>query len=231
MLITASMIPLQIQAKNHCFENMKEITADIITGVGSTHDEAYTNLHFKLPSIGILQKIDVQKTKISSLNNFSESVSMKNTIKVNLDHILTQSCKINGQYAISAAIPFKGVNYLSKEIIKQYSSQWNLKEEFSFSTAKRLCGNQNYTIVFGDDHEIQQIGLNAIKHEEIKGAFKRSVVCGNFKLFDGKWVTSIFANKYNFIVIDYSYKIRSQIVKDYSYEMNLQMIHNAMYGD
>lgn len=227
------MIPFQIQAKDHCFDNMQDIPADIVTGVGPTHEEAFKDLHFKLPSIGVLQKIDVKKTKISSSNNFSESVTMRNTIKVNMDHVLTQPCKIRGQYAVSAAVPLKGVSYLPKERVRQYSLQWNLKEELSFETAKRLCGDQNYSIVFGvsNDFQIQQTGLNAIKREDIEGPFKRSIVCGHFKIFDGKWVTSIFANKHNFIVIDFSHKIRSEIVKDLSHEMNLQMVHHAMYGE
>jgi len=216
---------LSVPSGRSCFAQKFE--GEIITGIGLTCQDAQLDLHKKLPTVGILQRVDLEQTKISTGNTYSETSILRNKISANIDTMLTQNCKTNGLFAISAIIPEHSINYIP-DIVPHKS---DVAKQSNFKYAHEVCGDDMYSVIVSmNDHFDIAGGKVAIRNNEM--GIHRVVVCGQFSLktkwFNHGWTTDvreIFANRYNLIYLG-SY--RNKDIRDYSKEFHLEMIKNAI---
>lgn len=202
-----------------CFR--KEIkNADVVTGVGDTLPEAKNNLGFKLPSIGILQRLDTTQRKSSNGTHYSESSFMAKSVKANLDYVITQNCFIDDKYAVSAFFPKKAVNYFSDVLLK------NAVGEFAtFEKKVQMCGEKMYSVI---------VSTSKLKYMELstdKKFFDRGVyiyiACFWVDIeelgqphYSEKW-----HNQNNLYLVK---EEQSRYVTNHSDELQLEMIKNSM---
>lgn len=211
------MIVQSVQAQ-HCLK-IKNNT-DIATGVGNTLNAAIADLEMKMPSIGVLQRLNVEQRKADYNSFYSESRIVKQRIKANFDLVTTQKCMIGNQYAISAYIPKGGISYLSNEEVR--AAIGNLA---SFKERK-VCKDNMYTIVIAGNSDIQFNGGDVIKQKP-QASYDRYIVCGSFKLkaehsvYKKTAQYDVWAKQNNLIYI-----LGNKIV-NYSDELELEMVkHN-----
>ena len=216
---------LTIREGQSCFT--RKFEGETVTGLGLTYEEAQMDLHKKIPSLGILQTINLEQKKMLVGGSYSESSFLKSQVSANIDNIMTQNCKINGLFAISAIIPEGSVNYLPKDI----TDISDITKEANFVNAKKMCGDGTYTIIVSMNDQFETSGGREVYHKKLHGIHKM-VVCGSFKL-KSTWFNSgyrddireIFANKYNLIYLG---SMNNEVIEDYSKEFHLEMIKNAI---
>jgi hypothetical protein len=214
-----------IEVGRSCFSQKFE--GETVTGIGLTFEEAQLDLHKKIPSLGILQTINLEQKKMLVGDSYSETSLLKSHLSANIDNVLTQNCKLNGLFAISAIIPQGSINYIPKAV----SDIANVSDKADFVQAGKLCGNDQYTVIVSmNDHFEISGGKIAIQNNNM--GIHTVIVCGQFKLqtkwFNHGWTTDvreIFANKYNLIYLG-SY--RDKDIRDYYKEFHLEMVKNAI---
>lgn len=220
-----SNVPLIPEGRS-CFN--KTFEGEIVTGVGITYEDAQIDLHKKLPMVGVLQAVNLEQTKISTGSTYSETSIMRNKISANIDTMVTQNCKINGLFAISAILPENSINYIPKSV----SDLIDVSDEANFVHASKACGNDQYSVLVSMNDEFETSGGKVVYHKNESGIHKL-VVCGQFKL-KSRWnpqhgwsndTREIFANKYNLIYLG---SVRIKDIRDYSREFQLEMIKNAI---
>src|SRR5690606_1135315 len=172
LIIILLLIVQSVQAQ-HCLR-IKNNT-EIVTGVGDTLNAAIADLEMKMPSIGVLQRLNLEQRKADYNSFYNESRIVRQKIKANFDLVSTQKCMIGNQYAISAYVPKDGISYLSNEDVR--AAIGNLA---SFKERK-VCKDDMYTVIIAGNSSLLFDGGNVIKKKS-QASYDRYIVCGSFKL-------------------------------------------------
>jgi hypothetical protein len=227
VVITCLLLVVAINAQAICHEENTETKQAVkITAKGETYEQARKELQLKLPSLGLLQNLKLQQTKISFNGDYKEVNRLERSVNARFDYLLLKNCKYQGEYYVTATIPKKGISYIPRYPLIMSDKMRD------YAYLKRLCGaNKKMMIVISGPMASWTSREDYHAWRVMKKGFSYDLLCGKVAMkvkrcsrHNGCWADRIVNNDFDdFKVLYIPTRYEQKPVEDHTEEWKLEM--------